>query len=625
MTLTATSAGAKDGLRSGLLLAAIVLALVAAFGGLPGGPALGDHEALVAECARQMRLTGDWVVPHFLDTPFIRKPPLGYWLVAAASYLFPPDEATGLPVNEGAARLPSALAALGTVLLLWRLASGMFGRRAGVVAAVMASASLFVLLYGVNATVEMLLTFCCTWAFAHFWWAQRTHSAGRRFVHMMLFYLAFGMAMLAKGPAPVALLAAPIAWWWFTQRAQMVVGRAPRLAGAMLVRSAGQQTVRAFTRLWVIPGVILFLAVFVPWMLAVARQEPHAWDLWNWQYLQRMQGDYTDTRPRGYFYYIPMLLGLLVPWTPALIEAVVAPWMPRYRRGRRALYFVGCWAVVGVLMMSLMSFKKPYYILPAMPGFVLLMTPVLERYLQAMRLRRLAGGLNAAVIAVALLATVGALVLFATDRLQGVTEEALLMVIVGGITCAAAAWLCRLRRVAAGLLALAFGTTATFFTGWYAIGPDVDSMERTTALDAELDEVGVPSEGPVYWADQRPDSRLGFYYGRASEHLLDPAEIVTRMTDRTKGKRTLESMAHDRAMELLASAHPVYFILDRKNLPTLQQLPPEIAHRVQVIGTVDLDGKPDGDDWVIVSNGSAQTSQGHRHARHVAWASANHR
>ncbi|HRX84298.1 MAG TPA: glycosyltransferase family 39 protein [Phycisphaerae bacterium] len=593
---------------SGRNLAPLVLLLAAfcSFGGLLGGPALGDHEALVAVCARQMRLTGDWIVPHFLDTPFIRKPPLGYWLVALSSYVLPADNATGLPVNEVAARLPSALAALGTVLLLWKLGATMFSRRIGRVAAVTTSASIFLMLYAVNATVEMLLTFCCTWAFAHFWFAIRTRSRGRRFVHMMLFYLAFGMAMLAKGPAPVAVLAAPLAWWWYTYRAQMVINRrgpqAVRLAGAAFVRSLYQQTGRAFTRLWVFPGIVLFAVLFIPWMFAVAQRQPHAWYLWNWQYLQRAQGDYADTRPRGYFYYVPMFLGLLLPWTLALGEAVVAPWMQRYRRQRKALYFVGCWAVVGVLTMSLMAFKKPYYILPALPGFLLLMAPVIDRYLLALRDWSKTRQTSTVVTAIGVVTFIGALGAYAGGVFEGVNHQALLLAALIGGVCGLTAWLCRVNRPGAALLTLAFGTGCAFLTGWYVIGPEVNSITRTTALDKELDAVGVPVKGPLYWADQRPDSRLGFYYGRSSEHLLEPAEIVTRMVDRTKGKRRLELLVQDRAIELLAGADPVYLILDRKNLPSLDMLPRDVVKRVKIVGAVDLDGKPDGEDWVIVSN-----------------------
>src|SRR5687768_3683923 len=148
-----------------LIAAVALLAVVGTLGSISGGPTLGDHEAIVAQCARNMRISGDWIVPDFLGTPFFRKPPLPYWLVASASYLFPNDSLTGLPVTTTSARFPSGLAALGTILLLWRLASAMFGPRTGLIAAVISTGSLVFLLYSPNATAEMPLTFCCTWAF----------------------------------------------------------------------------------------------------------------------------------------------------------------------------------------------------------------------------------------------------------------------------------------------------------------------------------------------------------------------------------------------------------------------------------------------------------------------------
>src|SRR5262245_59188890 len=108
---------ARSSVPPGMHVLVLLLALAAGVAAVWGGPPLGDHEAIVAQCARNMRLSGDWIVPEFLHTPFIRKPPLPYWLVAAASYLFPNDPQTGLPVTTAAARLPSGLAAFGTVLL----------------------------------------------------------------------------------------------------------------------------------------------------------------------------------------------------------------------------------------------------------------------------------------------------------------------------------------------------------------------------------------------------------------------------------------------------------------------------------------------------------------------------
>src|SRR5688572_1474649 len=73
-----------------------------------GGPSLWDvDEGRNATAAFEMQEAGRWVVPTFNAELRVDKPPLLYWCQIAAYSLF--------GVNEFAARLPSALAALGTM------------------------------------------------------------------------------------------------------------------------------------------------------------------------------------------------------------------------------------------------------------------------------------------------------------------------------------------------------------------------------------------------------------------------------------------------------------------------------------------------------------------------------
>src|SRR3954469_18250595 len=74
-----------------------------------------------AEIGREMAATGDWLVPHLNGFEHFQKPPLLYWLTATSIRL--------LGANEWAARLPSAVAALGTVLLTAFIGNTLFGRR----------------------------------------------------------------------------------------------------------------------------------------------------------------------------------------------------------------------------------------------------------------------------------------------------------------------------------------------------------------------------------------------------------------------------------------------------------------------------------------------------------------
>src|SRR5436853_4132675 len=100
-------------LRSRLPHYALLLAVAAALT-LPnlGGPSLWDiDEGLNAEAAREMYESGNWVVPKFNFQLRDAKPALLYWLQVAAYSVF--------GVNEFAARLPSALAAMFAALAVY--------------------------------------------------------------------------------------------------------------------------------------------------------------------------------------------------------------------------------------------------------------------------------------------------------------------------------------------------------------------------------------------------------------------------------------------------------------------------------------------------------------------------
>ena len=91
------------------------------FGYRLGVPGLMDpDEGRYAEIAREILLLRDWLIPHLNLFPYLEKPPLVYWLTAASFKV--------LGQSELAARLPSAAAALGGVLLAYGLARTLWGR-----------------------------------------------------------------------------------------------------------------------------------------------------------------------------------------------------------------------------------------------------------------------------------------------------------------------------------------------------------------------------------------------------------------------------------------------------------------------------------------------------------------
>src|SRR5215813_12703015 len=105
-------------------LAVLLTLTLAIYVGTAGWPALlDDADAAHALAARAMVTGGDWAVLHINGVAWLEKPPLHYWLVAA-SYAF-------LGETAFATRLPSALAVVALVLLVYRFGCRFFGERAG--------------------------------------------------------------------------------------------------------------------------------------------------------------------------------------------------------------------------------------------------------------------------------------------------------------------------------------------------------------------------------------------------------------------------------------------------------------------------------------------------------------
>lgn len=81
------------------------------------------NESRRAEIAREMLESGNWIVPQLEGKVILTKPPLFYWAMALCSLK--------TDVNEFTARVPSAIAGVGTILLTFLLGSFLFNRKIG--------------------------------------------------------------------------------------------------------------------------------------------------------------------------------------------------------------------------------------------------------------------------------------------------------------------------------------------------------------------------------------------------------------------------------------------------------------------------------------------------------------
>src|SRR5437879_8475883 len=152
-------------------------------------PLLDPDEGLYAAIAQEMLSRADWVIPHVNGLPYLEKPPLYFWLTAATMWLLGPPEA--------AVRVWSALAALGTVLLTWRMGRRLYGAPAGFLAGIALATMIGNALYVRKASTDQLFVFCLT--LAMYGLLRDVKRPDRAWTRFLLLYVGAGLGVLAQG------------------------------------------------------------------------------------------------------------------------------------------------------------------------------------------------------------------------------------------------------------------------------------------------------------------------------------------------------------------------------------------------------------------------------------------
>ena len=311
---------------------------------------IGADEPRYAQVAREMLARHDWITPTLGGQPWLEKPPLYYWQAIVAYHLF--------GVSDWAARLPSALDAtlmvVAVYLFLKRFRPGF-----PLDGALMTASAAGVVGFARAASTDMPLAAMFTIAMLA--WYAWYESESHRYLAGFYFFLALGM--LAKGPV-AALLAAAI----------IVIFAAAKDDYGLLSRT-----------LW-IPGILLFLLVAVPWHIAVEIKAPEFFRIFIVQHNFARFGTNLYHHKEPFWYYAPVVLVGLVPWTvfaaAALVEALRVWWRERREmlKSEDALnVFLVIWLVFPALFFSFSQSKLPGYIVPALPAGTLLLAEHVRR------------------------------------------------------------------------------------------------------------------------------------------------------------------------------------------------------------------------------------------------------
>ncbi len=304
-------------------------------------PLIGTDEARYMEIPREMIERGDYITPTLNYVKYFEKPPLHYWFNAVAINIFGETEFAG--------RFFGALWGVLGIFLIYHIGRKLFGRREAILSALILGTSIGIIVQSRVNITDTTLTICMTACLGCFLLAvqENEQNKGR---YYYLFYFFSALAVLAKGLIGIVLPGGVIICF-------ILITRRWRLLREMRL----------------VTGIMLFLLVSAPWFIIVSIRNPEFARFFFIhehfeRFLTKVHGRYQPP-----WYYIPILIGAMLPWSFFIPTAIARTWQERKQTGADNRLFLFLWAVVIVVFFSISDSKLIPYILPVYPAVALLL------------------------------------------------------------------------------------------------------------------------------------------------------------------------------------------------------------------------------------------------------------
>ena len=539
----------------GRLLPYLVLAVAAAAVLLPG---IGSRdlwnpdEPRYAEVAREMllepRSVEHFLVPRLNGERYDHKPPLHFWNIALFGAL------RG-GVDEVAARLPSLLAGIGSVLVVFALAGRLFDRRTAWLAAPIFLTSALVMWNSRVGQIDMTLTFLELLAIL-FWvrgrgrpWGPAAGQAARATGDVpasrtanLLFFACLGLATLAKGPVGLIVPLLAVVTYLAFERDR-----------------AGIADLRMGT------GLLLWAGIVLAWF------GPAVW-IAGRSYFDALILDQTVSRyaeatyhPRPWHYYFRTLPGTFAPWTllapVAIYAAVVRFWRRAGSREAQAVRFLVIWVASTFVFFSLSGGKRTVYLLALAAPLALLVACGVRTIRESWPRYRTAFLVSAATVPLLFGVIIAAAPVAARDLPDGSLPEGAIASLITVAAIPALAGLVGLvlaarRRPDLLIACLAIGLGLAMSVTAVRLLPLGDAFKSARGLSGDLALWAKPDE--PYAIYPVPDAAFLFYTRRFAVDLHGG------------------TLAHDQGDEqalrryVARTDRPVWLLIERDNLEALE-------------------------------------------------------
>jgi len=292
-------------------------------------PLFNLDEGAFSEATREMLLNHDFITTYLNGDLRFDKPILIYWLQALSVSIF------GL--NEFALRLPSAVAATLWAGGIYWFTKKIYDEKSAVFSAFFMVTALQIGLIAKAAIADALLNMFIAFSmFSLFLYIKEQKEK------YLLFSFAFiGFGFLTKGPVAVLV---PLATYFI----YMIV----------------KKDLKSFFKdIFNIKGIALFLIIALPWYIAeyMAQGQKFIDGFFLKHNLHRFESS-MEKHKGSIFYFIPVILIGLLPWTSLLIK-YLANLKAKLKQKDDFFLFGSIWFIFVFLFFSFSGTKLPHYVI----------------------------------------------------------------------------------------------------------------------------------------------------------------------------------------------------------------------------------------------------------------------
>jgi 4-amino-4-deoxy-L-arabinose transferase-like glycosyltransferase len=332
----------------------LLLTLIVALLGLGSYGLYEPHEGHFAMVGQEMLWRNDWVTPYLNGSPYLNKPPLLYWLIALSTEIF--------GSTEFAARLPLGIAGWLGIVIAWKWTRELWGINSSRVTALMLSVTLGWFIFTHQILIDALLATLLI-SSNYFLWRSLYQPQSR--LSWWGTYISLALCVLTKGLIGVVF---------------------PLLGclGLIIVR----RDFKILQRIKLSQGLLLILAIILPWFLAVEQANPGFWHYFivN-EHLDRLLDrryppDYEVSKISA-IGYLGITICWCFPWIlflPSVIKFTTQEWQRGFltnaslldRKNSDGIFLLATAAVLPVLLFLPLSSRLIYYSIPAIPPYIIL-------------------------------------------------------------------------------------------------------------------------------------------------------------------------------------------------------------------------------------------------------------